>query len=689
MEIGAHQPNTTKNAASRRRRRTILLCLLGLLLVLGAFLAWLYRGVSPVVRWEYGEGAPPVTAFCREGEAEFDIPPDDLSLGAHRVSLRVAGRTVPCLLIVEDTLAPTAYPVALDFPSGYEPTPDEFITDLWDEDRVAVSFARSYDFSEVGTQQILILLEDGSGNRSKVRSSVTVRATRDAVVVEAGSPAPATEAFCDEGFHGTLITEITDAMLRTPGEYPMKIQCAENGRVYSSILRVRDTVAPVATGRLLALRPGETASPEDFLTDIGDETDLTFSFLEAPDPERRDLQDISIRMTDAGGNAVDVAAQVFYSALDPVTAEVKAGLLTAEDIGASGWTVESFMADHAGTYAVGVRDGNGETQLVLVTLVDTVAPAMSPKTGTFYAKHPLSPEALVAASDVDEVSMEYVAAPDWDSAGEQPFRVRAVDASGNETVADFTVTLLKDDTAPKLYGVMDRVCYVDEPVLYFEEAYAEDDVDGRLELQVDSAVIPSQAGSYTVTYTATDQSGNAASKSCTFTLVKATTSEDQLDELVDATLKKIVKPSMVKAEQLKAVFDYIQKHMRYTGSSDKGDWRKEAVRGLTKGKGDCFTYYSVTRALLDRLDIPYMSVSRLGGNTRHYWLIVNIGTGWYHYDTLVNRENPIKCFMWNDYQAKIRSTYYYRFAEEDYPPIATELFDYKAVVQMERAGQLP
>ncbi|MBR4761420.1 MAG: transglutaminase, partial [Clostridia bacterium] len=48
------------------------------------------------------------------------------------------------------------------------------------------------------------------------------------------------------------------------------------------------------------------------------------------------------------------------------------------------------------------------------------------------------------------------------------------------------------------------------------------------------------------------------------------------------------------AEKLKAVFDYTRGHVRYVGNSDKSDWRKEAVRGFKTGKGDCFTFYSVT-----------------------------------------------------------------------------------------------
>ena len=52
-------------------------------------------------------------------------------------------------------------------------------------------------------------------------------------------------------------------------------------------------------------------------------------------------------------------------------------------------------------------------------------------------------------------------------------------------------------------------------IAYFKEAYAEDDVDGRVEMTVESEVILSRKGKYTVTYSATDKSGNTASKSCT------------------------------------------------------------------------------------------------------------------------------------------------------------------------------
>jgi len=245
-----------------------------------------------------------------------------------------------------------------------------------------------------------------------------------------------------------------------------------------------------------------------------------------------------------------------------------------------------------------------------------------------------------------------------------------------------------DTTPPVLYGVMNVGGYVGEPIAYFKEAYAEDDVDGRVEMVVDSQVILSKKGRYTVTYTATDKSGNSASKSCTYTLVEPAVTDGEVRKMAQGVLAEITTKEMVTAEKLKAVFDYVRGRIHYTGVSNKTDWRREALRGNAEGPGDCFTVYCLSRSLLDELKIPYMSVTRRGGSTRHYWLIVNIGTGWYHFDPLKTRVHNYSCFMWTTQQC-LAKPYFWRFYEENYPAIATDPFDYDAVVQMEREGKLP
>ena len=687
MEIGARQPNQEETAAPKQRGRTILLGFLGFLLALGVLLLWAYHGVSPFVQAEYGEGVPPVTAFCQAEDAFLLTDESCTALGRHMVQVITRFRVVPCWLTVQDTVAPVAAPVTMTFPSGYVPTPDQFISDLKDADRVGVSFVQEYDFSPAGEQAVVIRLEDGSGNVNEVQSTAVVRSTVDRVTMEAGSPIPAADPFLTEGFHGELLDTITDEMMRTPGEYALRVQCPENKRIFTTVLAIQDTVAPAATGQLLVLAPGEAAAPEAFLTDAADETALQYAFLQAPDPDSREIQDILIRMTDAGGNTADVPAQILYSSLGRMTIEAKNGLLTGADLGRPEAEPEAFIANTLGTYPVRVQLTDG-VEIALVTVVDTVAPVLTLQEGPFYTRHAYTPEELVNAEDVTGAILSFTQAPDQDSDQPQTFSVQAVDAAGNETIAAFPLTLAVDDTPPVLYGVVNRSGYVNEPIAYLAEAYAEDDVDGRVDMTVESGVILSRKGKYTVTYTATDKSGNTVSKSCIYTLVEPSVTDEQVRQMAQTILSEIITPDMVTAEKLKAVFDYVRGRVHYTGSSNKNDWRQEAVRGYEARRGDCFTVYSLTRALLDELQVPYMSVTRKSTTSRHYWVIVNIGTGWYHFDPLVTSIHKHRCFMWTNQQCKVKS-YFWRFHEENFPAIATEPFDYNAVVQMEREGLLP
>ena len=130
-------------------------------------------------------------------------------------------------------------------------------------------------------------------------------------------------------------------------------------------------------------------------------------------------------------------------------------------------------------------------------------------------------------------------------------------------------------------------------------------------------------------------------------------SGEELDALVSDVLEEIIRDGMTRLEQARAVFDYTHDHIAYTGQSDKSDWKTGAYAGLTTGKGDCFTYYAVSRALLTALEIDNLEVERVGGETRHYWNLVNCGDGWYHFDACPRSSKlpPFLSFMFTDQQA--------------------------------------
>ena len=142
-------------------------------------------------------------------------------------------------------------------------------------------------------------------------------------------------------------------------------------------------------------------------------------------------------------------------------------------------------------------------------------------------------------------------------------------------------------------------------------------------------------------------------------------SQEGLDELVQQAIDSIITSDMTKREQAKAVWDFTKGGIRYTGSSDKSDWQAGAYEGLSTRKGDCFTYYAVSRALLTALGIDNLEVQRVGGPTSHYWNLVNCGDGWYHFDATPRSSTMpyFVSFMFTDeeaadYTARAGRSYY-------------------------------
>ncbi len=668
----------------KKTKRIIWICVAGVLALAVGLIVAQYIGLRPIVAVEAGDALPAL----REGD-RYAQDYGTLAVGTHVVKVVHHGIPTPVLVRVRDTAAPTAEPRELTLAYGETAKPDKLISRIRDASVVSVSFEEPFDFDRIGDFDVTVALEDASGNRSTVASKMHIRATVDGVAREAGDPIPEAKAFLYKSAEAELLSTLSADMMHHIGTYPIEFRLA-NGQTAASTLTVSDTTPPQGESTTVWIRPGDPLSPEMLVKLPHDETDLTFAFLSEPDESLPEVQTVAVRMTDEAGNTADVESKLIVSRIEPIAIEASDEPLTADRLASRGEIVldEPFVPNTTGIYTVNATV-DGEADFVLVTVVDTTPPTVEKRgDAVLYTGHPAAPETAFAATDFSPVTFTWLTEPDWTTAGEQSVRVMARDGEGNETELSETVTVEDDVEPPVLYGVVDRIAYVGEPIAYLAEVYAEDAVDGKTEVTVESGVQADKAGTYEVTFITEDFSGNRASATCKYKLVSATVTEAEIHELAQEVLSRIITDDMVTAEKLKAVFDYTRGHVHYVGDSNKSDWRKEAARGFRTGRGDCFTFYSVTRALLDELGIEYMSVQRQGGRTRHYWTIVNIGTGWYHFDTTVAPHHKHKCFMWTNAQCKVKP-YFWRYNESKYPEIATEKFDYNEVVRMEREGLLP
>lgn len=642
--------------------------------------------VLPVRTMELGGTPPSASDYFREGDAQFaseqELPN---GLGLHRISVIQNSTPYTVLLWVRDTVAPSADPVERTVSTRMQPTPDQFLCNLRDESLVKITYRTKPDFSAVGDYTAVIRIEDQGRNSVDVSVPVHVRVAVDTLTVEAGSPIPEAHEFLTDAYPVTEMTPITETMLSNPDTYPLEITA--DGTTYRTSLQVTDTTPPTASVYQLFVTPDTVLTPMDFLFDITDATAVTASFVTAPDASLRTVQPVELCLKDLGGNETHLTTSALFTPITPKTVEARNGELLASELLPDGDAVfaEPFIADTPGTYALDAVV-NGEACLALVHVTDTVAPELQAEDAVWYTDAPKAAEEfLTVLEDETAVTVSYASEPDWSSERPQTVTVRATDLGGNTSEVSFVLTLSPDTEAPKLYGVKDRTLYVNEPISYYLEIHAADNCDEEVSVTVDNSKVDfTKRGKYSVTYTATDAAGNQTKKSCTFTFVPATVSEEEANALAEQVLSEILTDGMSLAEQVEAIYDYVFTHIRYVGDSDKTDWRKEAKRGIEKGKGDCFTYYAVARLLLEQTDAEMMSVKRKSTQTRHYWLLVNVGTGWYHFDACNVGAAEARCFMWTNAQTSAHSHYFWRYEESLYPAVATERYSKETAEALER-----
>lgn len=152
-------------------------------------------------------------------------------------------------------------------------------------------------------------------------------------------------------------------------------------------------------------------------------------------------------------------------------------------------------------------------------------------------------------------------------------------------------------------------------------------------------------------------------------------SKAALNEVVETILDSIITSDMGTVDQCNAIYYYVKGCISSDGVSVRSDWRKAAYWGFTTGKGDTFTYYACSRALLEGAGLQVKEVKREGGDLteEHFWCLVNYNDGWYHFDPFPHRKSdPVfNCCLATDQQLANfdagAGRDYYAFDEDGYP----------------------
>lgn len=279
---------------------------------------------------------------------------------------------------------------------------------------------------------------------------------------------------------------------------------------------------------------------------------------------------------------------------------------------------------------------------------------------------------VVEVEDATSVTVAFREEPDLTLIGSQQVELVFTDEGGNETVKTAQLTLNEDTEPPVIQGAGDMLIYIGDSVSYRRNVTVEDNCPEGLRLMVDNSGVNLQAaGVYPVVYTAVDAAGNTASVTVQLTVIARVYTIDEVNALADAVLASIITPEMSDRDKALAIYNYIRRNVGYINHSEKGDWVRAAYEGLARRQGDCYVYASTAKALLTRAGIKNLDIAKIPTRREHYWNLVDVGDGWYHFDTTPRTDHTV-FFMWTDAELMAYSALHYNCHNYDrtlYPEI--------------------
>ncbi len=414
-----------------------------------------------------------------------------------------------------------------------------------------------------------------------------------------------------------------------------------------------DTEAPIVTVHSVTVNPANggltSVSAEQFITSIEDASPYSVEYETLPDLSNFGKQTVRLIVTDSAGNSTTVETELrITNTKELVVVELGAELPEPEAFLVLPGSEVSLTTDISsinvmveGTYEIELLV-DGENAFSTLQVKDTTAPTLVLKRVESWLNKPLDTTEFIdfdlTVDNSDAFEASFQTEPDWTLLGEQNVTVIATDASGNSVSETTTLIIKKDEKAP-VVSVTDIDVKVGGTVSYKKAVSYYDDIDEKEEMKLSierGNVNLNKVGTYEVTYTVEDCSGNTTSVVGKINVVEESPKwedESAIHEKAQGILDSILKDGMTDREKAKAIYKWIKSNVGYIEHSEKGNYIRGAYEGLFKKQGDCFVYAATAKELLTLAGIQNIDIVKSRTNPSHYWNLVYIEDGWYHFDT--------------------------------------------------------
>lgn len=678
-----------KERGKLKKRHPIVGCLLALVLIVGLAAGGFVWYLSRPIYIEAGD-APSlgliesnkiIRTLCKIDDDVDSI--DTNSLGENKLSSTLFG-FIPFELtaVVRDTTPPEVVTCQLFVGVGSEISAEDFVVEYSDGTSLTFTLDGEFKCDDVGEGQLTLIATDEAGNSTTEPVFYTVMDALSGVECELGLDEVGVVDQLSSLLPGIVNLEIDSFDAASCGSYDVTADIVGDELGDSDVkllfdFELADTLAPTADVLSFDLPLGSSLTPESAVVNLNDQSECTLNWETSPDFGRVGEQTALVVATDAHGNSSRFEVKLYIHDL-PSELTTEAGQAPAQLTKLIGGELtpvgNSNYADFTlGSHTLRLRGEYSEFTVTL-NVVDTTKPTLKLRDlETEKGVLPSPEDFVVSCSDNTEVSFTYDKTPSVDTVGTYDVTIVATDEGGNTAKSTAELKVVSDTTPPVISGVKNLSAYEGDTISYRSGVTAYDETDGTVIVYVNSKnVNTSVAGTYTVTYTAYDTSGNAATASAKVTIKPVT--QSTLDSHADEILSVIITGSMTEREKAKAIYDWCCENLKYSTVTSylMGYHYKAAYSGYKLHYGNCYTYYAVARSLLTRAGITNMMIQRDSTTNPHYWNLVQIDGNWYHFDTCPQPvPNNDGCFLLTDAEVAYYSTYkeagYYSFAAGVYP----------------------
>lgn len=436
-------------------------------------------------------------------------------------------------------------------------------------------------------------------------------------------------------------------------------------KVEKVTLTVEDTTAPTVTylEKLVKLTD-YVPNAQDFIQEATDLSEIQAYFGEEPviSGEYEEVP-VTVVVEDAYGNKTTGTSILSYVwikdtfALEYGQQLTKADLMV--DVEKDGHLVnqediDAINASPLGTYTI-VSSTATRTLECVVTVQDTTGPVMELKEVQIYLNGSANlNDFLVSATDPSGVKeVRLVSELIFNTVGEQKVIIEAEDIYGNISQQEVSFYVTTDITPPTISGLTNMTVAKHSKPDFLKGVSANDEKDGKCTVKVDTSKLNlSKAGTYYITYTAKDKSGNVETARR-----RVTVEHDQED--TKALVKSIAAGLSSDPETLR---NYVRERIGYNSNwgGDDPVWY-----GFQNRVGNCYVHAMCLKALFDEKGITSQLIWVT--NKSHYWLQVLINGKWYHIDPTPGTMHSTYSLM-NDaqrYQTLVHPTYGQRDWDRD------------------------